>query len=104
MDSVVEKLKENLQIIYRKAIDADEKLNVLHQQGKGQFKTIFEANSGFKVSSKRFKPYVDELMEEVAALESAKAEDLQQTLPIIVKKIEVCFKTLASFQESLRDK
>ena len=47
MQNVLDKLKDNLQLVYRKAIDADNALNQLQQQGKGKFATMFSENSPF---------------------------------------------------------
>ena len=103
MENVVSQLKENAQVIYRKSIDADAQLNQFQNDGKGKFKTIFSDTAGFSVRSKRFKPYVDELMQDIAALEQLEPVKLQEKLPPIVKKMEQFFLTLSQFQDSLRE-
>ncbi|UAA38317.1 hypothetical protein KIH87_16765 [Paraneptunicella aestuarii] len=103
MDSVISQLKENLQVLYRKAIDADASLAKLQAQGKGKFGSIFEESIGFQISSKQFKPYVEELSKDVDLLQGANEEEMQQSLTDVVKKMEIMFKTLAQFQQSLKD-
>lgn len=103
MNVVINQLKENLQLLYRKAIDADENLNKLKSQGKGKHGSIFDSNAGFTVSSKQFKPYVEEVALDVEGLLNKEPEELQQSLPDIVKKMELLFKTMANFRLTLDD-
>ena len=102
MQTVQQKLIENLQLIYRKSVDADDLLNKLQQQGKGSFSHVFADDVGFQVKSKRFKPYVEELAQEVARLEQLDNAALQQVLPAVVNKIGQMFATLANFQQNLK--
>lgn len=101
MHSLFEKLTENMQIIYRKAIDADQSLAQLQQSGKGKFNHIFSDDAGFTVQSKRFMPYVEELANDIAQLDSIEPPVLQQSLPAIVKKMEMLLSTLAQFKTTL---
>ncbi|GAC16920.1 hypothetical protein [Aliiglaciecola lipolytica] len=96
-----EKLAENMQVIYRKAIDADEALAKLQQSGKGKFNHIFAEDAGFSVQSKRFVPYVKELAVEVAKLEENQQSQIEQKLPDIVKKMELLLSTLSQFKVTL---
>ena len=41
MQVIFDKLTKNMQLIYRKAIDADHSLNQLQHTGKGKFSHIF---------------------------------------------------------------
>ena len=100
--TIQQKLVENLQLIYRKAIDADEQLNKLQQQGKGSFSHVFADDVGFQIKSKRFKPYVEELAQDVASLEQLQQQELQKALPVVVNKIGQMFATLANFQQNLK--
>lgn len=104
MDALHQQLQDNLQLIYRKAIDADAAINALQQQGKGKFATIFTAGSGFTTEAKRFAPYVEELAGNIEALKALETEALTQRLPIVVKQIELMFTTLNDFKASLKDK
>ena len=102
MQTLLDKLTENMQLIYRKAIDADQALDKLQQSGKGKFANVFAADAGFDVQSKRFMPYVEEVGAQIAKLANAEQADMQQNLPVIVKKMELLLKTLSSFQASLK--
>ncbi|MBC3766590.1 hypothetical protein [Neptunicella marina] len=103
MHNIIEKIKDNLQIIYRRALDADKALSSLHQQGKGKFQHIFADEAGFEVRSKRFQPYVEELAHDVMQLEQADQNKAAELLPNVVKKMELLFTTLAQLQESLKN-
>ena len=103
MQHVLEKLAENMQLIYRKAIDADQSLAKLQQSGKGKFKNIFADDAGFGVQSKRFMPYVEELGKQIAQLDQADNQTVEQALPDIVRKMELLLVTLGNLQQSLRD-
>ena len=104
MQVIFDKLTENMQLIYRKAIDADQSLNQLQQSGKGKFSHIFGEDSGFTANSKRFMPYVEELSNQIAELSQKDDQTIQAALPSVVKKIELLMKTLTQFQGSLKDK
>lgn len=102
MQSIIEKIKDNLQVIYRRGLDADKALSSLHQQGKGKFQYIFADDAGFEVRSKRFQPYIEELAHDVMQLEQANDNKAAELLPDVVKKMELLFTTLAQLQESLK--
>ncbi|MDF2177909.1 hypothetical protein P2G88_06560 [Aliiglaciecola sp. CAU 1673] len=103
-NSILEKLKENTQVIYRKALDADQTLGRLHQAGQGKFVQIFPQDAGFSVTSKRFQPYVEELAKDIAELESLNEQGPFETkLAVVVQKMEQLFSTLSRFKESLRE-
>ncbi|GAB5379863.1 MAG: hypothetical protein Alis3KO_14050 [Aliiglaciecola sp.] len=99
--TLFEKLTQNMQVIYRKAIDADDSLAKLQQSGKGKFNHIFTQDAGFSVQSKRFMPYVKELAQQVADLENTDEEKMQAKLPEIVKKMEMLLTTLSQFKVTL---
>ena len=101
MLQVFQKLAENMQLIYRKAIDADAALDALQKNGKGKFETVFSEEHGFTVSSKRFLPYVEELALEIAKLSEANEEAAKAALPAVVKKMELLLSTLGQFKKTL---
>jgi len=101
MQTILDKLTENMQVIYRKAVDADQSLAQLQQSGKGKFNHIFSEDAGFQVQSKRFMPYVEELAAHVSHLKPTEAEDFQAALPNIVKKMEQLLTTLSQFKTTL---
>lgn len=102
MQSIIQTLSENVQVIYRKSIDADQTITRLQQSGKGKFSAVFTEDAGFETSSKFFKPYVEELAKEVLELESQSAESVKAALPVLVKKIEMLLTTLNQFQKNAR--
>ena len=104
MNKVISALNENLQLIYRKAIDADSALNALQASGKGKFNTIFGDETPFTSRSKRFKDYVEEVAGNVANLQTPEGEikaEKQGELPAIVKKLELLLTTLEQFKKTL---
>lgn len=89
-----------MQIIYRKAIDADSALEKLQQSGKAKFSVIFTEDNGFTTKSKRFGPYVDELARDVTMLQSDDV-NIESEVTTIVKKMELMLLTLAKFKVTL---
>ena len=104
MQAIFSQLNTNLQLIYRKAIDADKAIDQLQAQGKGKFATIFGDHSGFEARAKRFSPYVKELALEIDGIKSLSEQELAEALPDIVKKIEMLSSTLANFKTAVAAK
>ncbi|WP_340680359.1 hypothetical protein [Paraglaciecola sp.] len=102
MNVIIEKLSENLQLIYRKSIDADEAISRLRHDGKGKFTAIFPANSGFHHQGKFFKAYVEELAADIKQIPELDEETQKPALAKIVKKMELLLSTLGQFQRSVR--
>jgi ABC-type Zn uptake system ZnuABC Zn-binding protein ZnuA len=102
MQTIIQTLSENVQVIYRKSIDADQVISLLQHDGKGKFSDIFAKDAGFSISSRLFKPYVEELASEVLALEKINQDAIKEKLPSLVKKIELMLKTLNKFQKTAR--
>jgi hypothetical protein len=97
MQAVIEKLNENLKVVYRQALDADKKLDELQQQGHGKFTALFDKNAGFNFEAKRFKPYVLDTAADVEAL--SKMENLdKEKLKAVVFKIQNLIQLLATFK------
>ena len=86
MQTIIQTLSENVQIIYRKSIDADQVISRLQQDGKGKFSAVFAKDAGFTATSRLFKPYVEELANEVLALEQKDQDTIKEKLPSLVKK------------------
>ncbi|ABK46794.1 MULTISPECIES: hypothetical protein [Shewanella] len=95
---VIEQLKENLQIAYRQAIDADAKLDELKKAGHGKFTSIFTAEQGFIVSSNRFLPYVQELVDDLTKLQQQSSLD-PAALETLVRQLATLLKTLHAFKK-----
>lgn len=92
-----DQLKENLQLAYRQAIDADAKLDQLKKAGHGKFASIFTKEQGFTQTSNRFQPYVSELLEELQLLQEATEFD-QAKLESLVRKLGLLLQTLQAFK------
>lgn len=95
---VIEQLKENLQTAYRQAIDADAKLDELKKAGHGKFTSIFTADQGFIISSNRFLPYVQELVDDLTTLENQPTLD-PVALETYVRQLGILLKTLQVFKK-----
>ena len=95
---VIEQLKENLQIAYRQAIDADAKLDELKKAGHGKFTSIFTAEQGFMVSSNRFLPYVQELVDDLTKLQQHTSLD-PVALETLVRQLAALLQTLHAFKQ-----
>jgi primosomal protein N'' len=102
MQSIIEQLSENLQLIYRKAIDADQIISQLRNDGKGKYTAIFAADVGFEHHGKFFKPYVEELAKAILLLSELEPESQKKSIAKIVKKMEKLLATLSQFQSSVR--
>jgi hypothetical protein len=102
MQTLIKTLGENIQIIYRKAIDADQIITQLQNSGKGKFSAVFPETAGFETKSKFFKPYAEELAKEVVELNEQPEQTLQAALPALVAKIELLLKTLANFNQAAK--
>jgi hypothetical protein len=102
MQAIIQTLSENIQVIYRKSIDADQVIGRLQHDGKGKFSAIFAEDAGFTVSSRLFKPYVEELAKQVLELEQQQDQAVKTALPSLVKKIELMLTTLNQFQKTAR--
>ena len=107
MQAIIDKINDNLQVLYRKAVDADKALEQLKGQGKGRHQAIFPETSGFSVKSARFTPYLTELSEQISDLQShitqGEEEAFKTALPALIKKIELLFITLEQFKGALKE-
>lgn len=104
MKNLITSLEDNLKELYRKAIDADEKLNELKKQGHGKFENIFTKEQNFTVEASKFMPYLEEVAEQILAVKNAggEAEKHQAELQDIVKKIHALHNTLGNFKDALK--
>ena len=102
-ENVLKQLQENVKIIYHKAVDADQKLQLLRKQEKAAFAQIFTDDSAFKNHSTTFLPYVEELAADLQEIQTDDEAHYKTLLPAIVVKIELLFKTLNSFKANLKE-
>ncbi len=101
-ENVLKQLKENLKIIYHKAVDADKQLELLRQQEKGGFTHIFTDDTPFKNHADTFLPYVEELAADLQEIQVDNEEHYKTLLPTIVIKIELLLKMLNAFKTKLK--
>ena len=102
-EQLFEALQENIRVIYRKSVDADNNLDQLRKQDKGKFSTIFNKEQGFETESNRFQPYAEELGRDLLALQQDSSEEnLKVKLPQLVNKIEIQLQMLTVFKSNLR--
>ncbi|MGQ8364988.1 hypothetical protein [Glaciecola sp. 1036] len=101
MNNLIDAFNDNLQIAYRKAVDADNNLDKLQKDGKGKFAAIFPDDSPFETSSKRFIPYVQEIASDVEQLQQLSEQEIKAALPETVKKLELLLATLVKFKTSV---
>ncbi|MDO6620268.1 MULTISPECIES: prephenate dehydrogenase [unclassified Shewanella] len=98
---VIQQIKESLQTGYRQAIDADKRLDELHQVGHGKFVAIFTEEQGFSQSSNRFLPYVQELADELDEIQELRHIP-PETLEAYVKKLGALLQTLHLFKQNTK--
>lgn len=98
---IIIQLQDNVQIAYRKAIDADKQLDELKKSGLGKFSEIFTKAQGFTARGDRFKPYVEELASELSEIQGGKIE-LEVALESFIPKLAILLETLAAFKQKVR--
>ena len=98
---VFEQIQQNIQLVYRQAIDADQQLDALKKAGHGKHKAIFTKEEGFVVESDRFKPYVAELVEEFEELKKQEQPD-NQAIADLVARLGVILQMLQLFKQKAK--
>ncbi|MFO6423748.1 hypothetical protein [Motilimonas sp. KMU-193] len=102
-EQILNSLKENIQLIYRQSVDADQAIASLKEQDKAKFSAIFGDNTPFRTRSPLFLVHVEELAADLLALQQSNDDDdFKRTLAELVKKIEMMFKTLQAFKQGLK--
>ncbi len=104
MENIISSLEENLKELYRKAIDADKRLNDLKKSGHGKFVAIFKDSNLFSTESDKFMPYLEETAEQILTLKNAD-KDLsaaKSDIENIVKKLHLLHKTIADLKNALK--
>lgn len=96
-ESVSKQLVENISIILKRALSADNTLASLREKKQAGFEAIFKKDAGFQCAANTFQPYVEEVANELIFWQ--KTSD-QATLIALVKKIEQLFMVLAQFEKS----
>ncbi|MBU2882623.1 prephenate dehydrogenase [Psychrosphaera sp. B3R10] len=99
MENIISSLEENLKSLYRKAVDADIRINDLKKQGHGKFGHIFKQEDLFSIKANKFMPYLEETAAKILHLkESGDLTSHQAELETVVKQLHLLHKTLAEFK------
>ncbi len=98
---VFEQIQQNIQLVYRQAIDADQRLDSFKQAGHAKHKAVFTKDKGFVVQSNRFKPYAAELAEEFDDLKKQEQPD-NQAIAELVARLGVLLQTLRLFKQKAK--
>ncbi|MCL6268811.1 hypothetical protein M3P05_02455 [Sansalvadorimonas sp. 2012CJ34-2] len=96
------KLTASLKDLYTKSQKADEILESLQKDKKGNFTAIFQQDSGFNARANRFLPYLVELSDEVQSLPIMESENQVPKIQQILIKIKLMHEVLSQFH-SLED-
>ncbi|MFT6152928.1 MAG: hypothetical protein ACJA0E_001562 [Bermanella sp.] len=101
MNNIIhQRIEEALKIMVPFAIQADEVLDQLKQDQKGNFSAIFPKDSFFKTVSTRFLPYMEELNADLKLLpEDVQEPAFEPLLTDIMNKLETMQQVLNSFHE-----
>lgn len=95
MKNILPHLDQNLQEIYRQAIDVDNQIGQLKQQGMAKFASVFPTKNLFNCNDKIVMPYVEELAEDIVMFRASQDQNLLNT---ILKKMEMLHKVLGAFK------
>ncbi|GLS82406.1 prephenate dehydrogenase [Paraferrimonas haliotis] len=98
---VLAQLRSSLQTAYRQAHDADKTLDQLSQNGHAKFEHIFKSDQGFTTESKRFMPYLEEIVSQYDRLEQQPTLD-NQKLQWVVTQLGLLLQTLAQLKQNLK--
>lgn len=104
MENLINSLEDNLKELYRKAIDADAQINTLKKQGHGKFTAIFTDETLFDLKADKFMPYLEQTAEQILKLKESElsAQDSQQEIELIVKKLHLLHTTISEFRAALK--
>lgn len=98
-----EQLTAQLKSFYNPAMEADEFLALLSKRRMGKFSSIFSAESGFKCSANRFLPYMEELVDDQAALPKPEEAGFEEAITKLLMKFKEMHLLLAHFSEQLKE-
>jgi len=105
VENLIIELENNLKELYRKAIDADAKINELKKQGHGKFSSIFKDSNLFSVDANKFMPYLEETAEDILNLKNSEQdlENNKAAIEKIVKKLHLLHTNLSSFAQVVKN-
>jgi len=101
MSNVIhQRIEEALKVMVPFSIQADEILDSLKEENKGNFSSIFPKHSLFKTVAVRFLPYMEELDQDFKNLPTDIQDPaFEPLLTDIMKKLETTQHVLNSFHE-----
>ncbi len=97
-------LQQELKQLYRKCVDADQKLDQLRKQGMAKFSTLFEQESPFVSQGRHFVDYLPELATDLEQLQQAPAAAWPEQLKPFLQKLQTLHQLLEQFTLSLKEK
>ncbi|GGA62810.1 hypothetical protein GCM10011369_00080 [Neiella marina] len=98
---VIARLQEELKALYRKCVDADQKLSQFRTQGMGKFSALFGTDSPFDVQAKTFSDYLAEAaadLDKLTQLPEQPAQQWQDHLNQLLIKLQAIHQLLARFK------
>ncbi|WP_406664498.1 hypothetical protein [Gallaecimonas sp. GXIMD1310] len=98
--SLIDHLRASLKTAYQQALDADRQLDALASENLAQFDAVLKPGQGFDTEANRFKPYVEELAQQLLTLE--KEDDIAPALAEVTKQLQLLLHTLARFKRLQR--
>ena len=96
-------LQNEVKQLYRKCIDADQKLDALRQKGMAKFATLFGDNSPFDTDGRHFVDYLPELAGDLDQLPQREVTQWPHYLTLLLGKIQAMHQLLEQFRVSLKD-
>ncbi len=96
-EAVIEKLTDTLKAFYPLAQRADEELEMLKKESKGQFSAIFQKDSPFSVEADRFLPYMIEVANDLATMMKVDDNNYADHLKKLMRKIQLMHQVLHKF-------
>lgn len=97
-------LQTELKQLYRKCVDADQKLDKLRREGLAKFANLFGEDSPFSSDGRHFVDYLPELAADLEELPSAPNEQWPHRLKSLLEKIQAMHQLLEQFKQSLQQK
>ena len=94
---ITDKLTANIKALYPLAQAADEQLETLTKEKKGQFASVFKEESPFKAKANRFLPYMEEVAYELLELPAREPSEFKAELHVILNKMSLLNNVLNAF-------
>jgi hypothetical protein len=96
--TIEQQLIDNISQLLKRALSADDILEQLRKDHQASFNSIFKKDSPFQCDANTFSPYIGEISDQLRLWQQSQDKSL---LVELVKKIELLFKVLAQFEQSV---